>query len=244
MFLSNSHRIGLVRPRRGQMSCMGFTLIELLVVISIISLLIAILLPALGSARKAAQAIQCGANFHQIGIAVAQYNNDNDGLYPEHWGNSRWGNVTWEAHLADYMGWGGDFPGTSEIFHCPTDSDYNANGNITYLSIANNGPKSYGFNYAYFSSKSGYYGTKVQNVRRATEVFVIGETGGFSSAFATGTNMGRLEGRHDGGEFNPVPYVALPGQGTTNLLFADSHVSRVKIATINSNITKYWNSQN
>lgn len=57
----------------------GFTLIELLVVISIISLLIALLLPALGSARRSAQNIQGLANQQQQGRAHHVYAVDNDG---------------------------------------------------------------------------------------------------------------------------------------------------------------------
>ena len=60
----------------------GFTLIELLVVISIIAMLIAILLPALGKARIAAQMMQSGSQMRQVQMGLLNYTIDYDGKMP------------------------------------------------------------------------------------------------------------------------------------------------------------------
>lgn len=60
----------------------GFTLIELLVVVAIIALLVSILLPSLGGARRMARATKCAANLRDVGVAFSMYLAENDGYYP------------------------------------------------------------------------------------------------------------------------------------------------------------------
>lgn len=60
----------------------GFTLIELLVVITVVSVLLGVLVPALGKARYQAQLVVCASNLHSVGLGIHTYAMDYNDTIP------------------------------------------------------------------------------------------------------------------------------------------------------------------
>ena len=69
----NVPRLPLHCPWRPGLRRSGFTLIELVVAVGIIGLLVAILLPAVQSAREAARRVRCVSSLRQLGYALHSY---------------------------------------------------------------------------------------------------------------------------------------------------------------------------
>ena len=230
----------------------GFTLIEMLVVVAIIGVLIAILLPALGAARRSAKMTNCLSNMRQWGTAQAAYSTENQSYLPQT-GNGGQNTLdgTWYNELPpliDYQKYGEVFPGTAvslqevydtaSIWFCPSRAD---EGN--YLSGSGKNAFHYGMN------------------------TVLNGTGSLGPQTNTYVTMNRVSSPESvvflSEPFNNQPYVVPnSGVGSTsggnvewdrhmnskvNILFLDTHVSTFESKTgvneLNTDTPHYANTE-
>jgi prepilin-type processing-associated H-X9-DG protein/prepilin-type N-terminal cleavage/methylation domain-containing protein len=108
MILPKRHEVVAKASNPPDFQSIAFTLIELLVVIAIISILAAMLLPALAKSKSQARSVVCMNHLHQMGIALHMYVEDQN-AYPNDY------TPYWFEALAPYytINW------TNPAYHCP-----------------------------------------------------------------------------------------------------------------------------
>ena len=194
-------------PRR------GFTLVEVLVVIAVIGMLVAILIPAVGSVRSMAQTSYCLNNLRDLGMSAQVYVTDRD-FYPAGYDDKTAASVRrWMDALKPYMQKSG------KTYRCPLDTE------AAPLSWDPEMTLSYGLNvwnfhnnqktcFWYATPKSGRYGGVYSfDVRHPSQVILFADC--TSGKYYCGS----------GSVFNdPVPYVAYRHPGSAfNAVYCDGH---------------------
>jgi prepilin-type N-terminal cleavage/methylation domain-containing protein/prepilin-type processing-associated H-X9-DG protein len=144
----------------------AFTLVEMLVVIAIISILVALLLPALARTKETGRSTVCLSNLHQIGLGLQMYAQENNNLLPRMYDRATNNSVTNGPFFDQVM-----LPfvsGVSNVFHCPSD-------NVHLFELTGS---SYGWNFL-LNGQDADHLHMLTNIYPVTQIFVVSDKAKF-----------------------------------------------------------------
>jgi prepilin-type processing-associated H-X9-DG protein len=219
-------------PRR------AFTLVEILSVLGVISLLVAMLFPALSSAREHANRTRCLSNLRQLGLAFAMYLNENNGRFPrpaqhlverpEDWIYYQPGRDAELGVVARYA----SRPFDQRLYRCPSDDV------ASHLSSASTNPLGgpalrYDYSYTvneYICRLWPKQTLRINQVRNPSEkILIVDESAGTidDGCWAWQPDQGQdrnvLSNRHDRKAEEPKVH----DSGRGNVAFADGHAEYI-----------------
>lgn len=207
----------------------AFTLFELLVVIAIISLLAAMLMPAVSLVRDQARTVSCANSLRQIGLATVGYLGDNDSIFPQvhpvrqapfvddpersHWIN----------RLAPYLGADSDdWNGTAQVRRVYLGCAPHSQRIQDQASGGSPDPWSYGMNFALGPSNQTPYWRPLSRIVNPTETLLASESGtwagGPTAALQIDAYWLKVSADMWGGKG--------VHRGANNIAWCDGHVSR------------------
>lgn len=210
----------------------GFTLIELLVVVSIISLLIAMLLPALAQARASARQIKCASQMRQLAQGTITYiENDRKNLmfgYREIYMSS----IYYDGYFSAGYPTLGVASKVEDLFHCP-DHPWPLTHNNDWMrtSLRSESSTHYGWPMDFNNNLPVMVRTgdphRMDEIPHTSTSVLLGET-----YYNNATRQARGEGFSSFGVYNlPTAGTLMPNKhnGRGNYAFQDGHVATYEV---------------
>lgn len=159
---------------------LGFTLIEMLVVVSIITLLIAMLMPALAKTRQATHRAVCSTKLHHMSVATSGYILSNRNYFPPH----RQPNMDLQQNWFNLLE---SFGNNKDVSRCPAIDGVQDDYGVKWSWAYNYHYIGYGYNgfflglyshpdytsYGYITQRAF---TRLQSVKDPTKLIVVGDS--------------------------------------------------------------------